>query len=152
MSTTPIVMSEDDIALATQAEEYIKEFEQEDIATSHIIHGNVYSRTILLKRDTTLAGALIKVPTILILSGDASVYIGSDVLHYVGYNVIVGYPNRKQIIHAESDVYVTMIMSTDAKSIKEAEIEFTDDWERLMSAQPDAENEVTITNIEKRSK
>ena len=78
-----------------------------------------------------ITGALIKVPTILVVSGDTHVYCGEEFKHLVGYNILAADPNRKQIFVAIKDTDLTMLFSTTAKTVKEAEEQFTDEWQSL---------------------
>lgn len=145
MTNAIAAMNDTQIDIAYKAEEFIKEFEQVDIETNHIIHGGMYSRTILLRRGVTLSGALIKIPTLLILSGDIHIYIGDDVKHFIGYNIIPASKNRKQIMTANTDTYVTMVFATDSGTIDDVEKEFTDEWESLISSKDGSLNTITIT-------
>lgn len=119
------------------------------IPISHTLHGGVYTRTLLLpvKGDLkgVLTGALIKIATTVIVSGDVIVFVGDDTIRLRGYNVIPASANRKQAFIALTDTYITMIFETKAKTIKEAEDEFTDDGLLLTSRLPDAVNNIVIT-------
>ena len=47
---------------------------QLELVTEHVLHGGMYARTIRMPAGYALAGALIKIPTILIINGDAGVW------------------------------------------------------------------------------
>ena len=141
-----ISMDERSLLAASEMEREILKHEQADIGTVHTIHGGVYTRTIKMEADSILAGALIKIPTTLIVQGDCKIFVGDDkVVELRGHNVIPASSNRKQVIMAITDVYITMVFSTDARSVNEAEMEMTDDYERLMSRMEGSQNKVTIT-------
>lgn len=107
---------------------------QSDIATQHIIHGGMYARTITIPAGVLLTGSLIKLATMLIFNGHAIVYTGDDQsITLVGYNVIAASAGRKQVFMAIQDTELTMIFPTDAKTVEEAEMQFTDDYELLLS-------------------
>lgn len=117
--------------------------EQHDIPTQHVIHAGMYARTIKLPAGVMLTGALIKIPTTIIVHGVASVYTGADVITLNGYHVIPASAGRKQVFMAHEDTMITMIFPTTAQTVEEAEQQFTDEYELLLShRQP--ENEFTI--------
>ena len=118
---------------------------QIDIETDHVIHAGMYSRTIMIPAGALLTGALIKIATTLIISGEVIVYIGDESIDLKGYNVFPAWANRKQAFLAKTDTYVTMVFPTAAKSIEEAEAEFTDDADKLMSRRDTSINKLSIT-------
>ena len=139
-------MSSQDIGIAIQAEEEILNMpNQVLVPTHHTLHGGVYTRTIKMNEGEILSGALIKVATTLIVQGELSVYIGSEVNHLEGYSIIPALKNRKQVMYARGDCWITMIIGTSVKSVEEAEEEFTDDYLRLMSRLDDSVNTYNIT-------
>lgn len=93
----------------------------------------MYARTIRLDAGIVLTGALIKIPTLLIFNGHADVWVGDGWLEMKGYGLIVGSAGRKQVFITRSCVEMTMIFPTQAKTVEEAEREFTDEYEKLMS-------------------
>jgi len=107
--------------------------EQEDIPTEHLIHGGMYSRTIHMPAGTVLTGALLKLPTVLVVAGDCAVFIGEETIELRGYSVLPGSAGRKQAFLAHTDVSMTMLFPTQAMTVAQAEQEFTDDYELLMS-------------------
>ena len=120
---------------------------QVSIPTSHIIHAGMYSRTIMVPAGVVIVGSLMKIATLLILSGDFVIYIDDVPNRLSGYNVFSGYKNRKQAGVAITDTYVTMIFPTSAKTVEEAEEQFTDETALLFSRYDDAVNHVTITGV-----
>ena len=107
--------------------------EQIDLATEHILHGGMYSRTIRLQPGVIITGALIKIPTMLIFKGHADVLLGDEWVEMNGSCVICGSAGRKQVFVTRSETELTMIFPTKAKTVEEAEAEFTDEAGRLMS-------------------
>jgi len=138
-------MTDDSINRVRALENLILEKPQTDIATTHSLHSGVYTRTIMIPAGVVLTGALIKIPTTLIVLGDTTVYIGDQARSLVGYNVLAASANRKQAFVAHTDTYITMIFKTDAKTVEEAEEQFTDEFARLSSRYPDALNNFIIT-------
>lgn len=137
-------------AMSTAAIDKVRQIEalalkmpQVDIGTQHIIHGGIYARTVMVPAKTMITGALIKVATLLIIQGDAIAYIGDKSLELRGYNILPASAMRKQAFIAQTDVYLTMIFATDVQGVKEAEEQFTDDSDSLISRH--MKNEIIIT-------
>lgn len=114
-------------------EQYLGAQPQVELETEHVIHAGMYARTILIPAGVVITGALIKVATLLVLDGNASVAIDGDVLNLHGRQVIPASAGRKQAILAHADTYLTMIFPTTATTVEAAEAEFTDEADRLMS-------------------
>jgi hypothetical protein len=108
---------------------------QIDIETAHVIHAGMYARTIMIPAGVTLTGALIKIATMLIVSGKALVFRGDKTIEIDGYNVLAASSNRKQAFYAVTDTWMTMIFPSNAADVAEAEAEFTDEVELLLSHQ-----------------
>lgn len=133
------------IDIASRAEESIKSLDRVQCVTQHTLHSGIYSRTLFMPKGSVVAGVIIQVPTTLILSGKMAVYIGEEVKHIDGYNVITTLGNRKQVVYAIEDSYATLLFKTNAKTIDEAEQDMTAEYDRLMSRSSDSVNIVTIT-------
>lgn len=116
--------------------------EQVPIKTDHVLHAGMYSRTITMPPGTPLVGALIKIPTIVITVGDGWVYVNGEWKEVKGYNVIPGSKGRKQAFYSTGALIITMIFPTCAKTVEEAEREFTDEHELLLSRRQPEMNEV----------
>lgn len=104
-----------------------------EIAISHTLHAGMYSRTAYLPAGVIITGALIKLPTILIVSGDVLAYTGNGAVRLTGYNVIEAGEYRKGAFVSLADTYLTMLFATDAKTVEEAEEQFTDEADNLQS-------------------
>jgi hypothetical protein len=118
--------------------------EQIPIFTEHLIHAGMYSRTITLPPDVRLTGALIKIPTMVIVVGCASVLVGNEKVEIEGYAVLPGSAGRKQVFESKGPLIITMLFPTQAKTVEEAEAEFTDEHELLLSRRQEL-NSVVIT-------
>lgn len=138
-------MSQAAIAKVTGLEAVLREHEQVKIFTDHVIHAGMYARTILVPAGVVLTGALMKIATVLIISGEFILYAGDEAVELNGYHVITGQPNRKQAGIARTDTWVTMIFPTDVKTIAEAEEAFTDEVDLLSSRLEGALNNIRIT-------
>lgn len=127
-------MSPESLALVEQYQQEALKQEQIPIETTHVLHAGLYLRTIMLPKDTVLSGALIKIPTVLIVSGHVTVFVGDEgTVEIQGYHVLQAHAGRKQIFRAHSDTYMTMCFATSASTVLEAEDEFTDEGNLLLS-------------------
>lgn len=116
---------------------------QAPIITYHLIHAGMYARTVTIPADAVITGALIKRATILILNGDATVATGEDSVRLTGYHVLPASAHRKQAFVAHADTQLTMLFPTSARDVEEAEAEFTDETDLLLSRRD--ENVINIT-------
>lgn len=114
-------------------EEFVLQLPQITIETSHQFHAGVYTRTILIPAGVVMTGALIKIPTTLIICGDVTVTVGDGSMRLTGYNVISASSGRKQIFYAHTDTHLSMIFATSCTTIEDAENEFTDESEKLQT-------------------
>ncbi|TAN29580.1 MAG: hypothetical protein EPN31_06230 [Castellaniella sp.] len=140
-----LAMSPQAVDKVRSLESELLKFPQVDIATDHVLHGGMYSRTICIPAGTVLTGAFVRVPTLLVFSGEATVNIGDVASTLTGYHVLAASAQRSQAIVAHADTHLTMVFATQAKTVEEAEAEFTDDVDMLMSRKLGAVNHVTIT-------
>lgn len=132
-------MQDTAVAKVYQFETLNLERPQVPIITHHNLHGGMYARTIMIPANIVLTGALIKIPTILIVSGHAIVYTGNESRELIGYHVLSASKNRKQVYLTKTDTHVTMVFPTEAESVLQAEEEFTDEGHLLMSRKEEGE-------------
>ena len=126
-------MSADTVSKVRELEAVALQMPQVDIHTEHTMHAGVYARTILVPAGVSITGAEIKIPTILILAGDALLYGDDGQVRVTGYHVMHGKEGRKQAIVALADTYLTMIFATSARTVEDVETEFTDEHAMLGS-------------------
>lgn len=134
--TRPILpaMTPTALDVVRRAEKFSKSCTQLPLSTHHVIHGGMYSRTINIPKNSFITGALIKRATLLIVNGDCSVFTGGDQpLCLKGYNVLPASAGRKQAFFAHKDTVITMLFPTQSKTVAEAEEEFTDETDLLVS-------------------
>ncbi|HEX7386253.1 MAG TPA: hypothetical protein VF285_03120 [Castellaniella sp.] len=139
-------------AMSAQAVAQVRELEsitaqcpQVAVQTRHLIHAGMYARTIRVPAGMVLTGVLIRVPTIVIVSGDCTAYVGDEFVELRGYHVLAGSAGRKQVFVTHEETDITMLFPTDARTVEEAEDEFTDEPDLLMSRHDDKRNQVYIT-------
>jgi hypothetical protein len=100
--------------------------------TEHMLHGGIYTRTIRLPAFTAIVAVMIKVPTSLIFAGEADIYTNGDLVRVNGYSVLPGSAMRKVAAVTYSPFAVSMLFATTAKTVEEAEKEFTDEFDLLV--------------------
>ena len=105
--------------------------EQFDLPLLHVLHGGMYVRSLFMPAGTIITGALIRIPTTVIVVGDAIVWLGDAERRVSGHTILPASANRKQGFHAISNVHLTMLFPTAAKTVAEAEQEFTAEADRL---------------------
>lgn len=106
---------------------------QVSIGTDHVFHAGLYARTVLVPAGVMITGVLIKIPTVLIVSGDAIVHAEGGPLELHGYNVLPASAGRKQAFVALTDTHLTMIFGTSASDVDAVEREFTDELDKLVT-------------------
>lgn len=121
------------IAKVEQLEAAIKELPQIEIKTDNLFHAGMYARTVKIPAGAIITGTIIKIPTILIISGHCVFHIDGAPKEFDGYNVFAAKAVRKSALVALSDVHMTMLFPTDAKTVYDAEQEFTDEGDNLIS-------------------
>jgi hypothetical protein len=109
-------------------------YPQAVLQTSHEFHAGVYARTVFLPAGMMITGALIKIPTLVTTSGDLLCYTDNGVVELEGYRVLKAAAHRKQIFVAKKDSFITMIFATTATTIEDAEREFTDEYDLLLTS------------------
>jgi hypothetical protein len=118
---------------------------QVPIPTQHVLHGGLYARTVFVPAGVMITGVLVKIATLLVVQGEATVFVGGLPLELSGYTVLPASAGRKQAFVARSDLFLTMVFPTDAQTVEEAERAFTDEAGALASRRERACNHVLIT-------
>lgn len=122
------------------------ELPQIDLDTRQVLHARAYTRTVCLPAGSRLTGALIKTATQVFVWGDVIVRLGDGASRRVtGHHIITASAGRKQVFDAIRETYITMVFGTLAQTDEEAEREFTDEFELLVTRRDGASNHVTIT-------
>jgi hypothetical protein len=126
-------MSDSQMAVAKQIELAIAELSQVELKHTHTLHAGIYARTLHIPAGVAVAGCVIKIETVLIVSGTGILYVGDGDLVINDYAILEGQPGRKQAFLAVTDCNLTMSFATNAKTVDEAEREFTDEFELLQN-------------------
>jgi len=106
---------------------------QVPIRTDHVLHAGMYARTVFVPAGVMITGVEIKIPTLLIIDGEAIVYADDKPMRLSGHNVLSCQAPRKQAFVAETDLRLTMVFPTAATTIEEAERQFSDEAHLLLS-------------------
>lgn len=126
-------MPKDALAKVKAFEEAIERAPQVQIVIDDWLHAGVYARTAYLPEGVVMTGAEIKCATLLMLTGDVTVFRGTDSVRLTGSNTIKAEAGRKSAFFAHADTTITMIFATNAATVEEAENEFTNEAHRLQS-------------------
>lgn len=115
------------LAVARNIESLLKACPQIYLEPEEHLHAGLYARTIRVPAGVVLTGALIKIPTLLIVSGEVMMSVGDQVKRYTGTNIFEGSAGRKTVFRAVDDVVITMAFASDASDFDEAVKQFTDE-------------------------
>ena len=137
-ATTP-----ESLEVLNHLEAEIRTMPQIEVRTEHVFHAGMYARTVRLDARVVIVSVLIKVPTMLTVSGKCRVFEGQSWHQFNGYHVIPAQAGRKMVYVTESPTDITMVFPTKAKTVEEAEREFTDEDDMLLSRQ--CGNDIVIT-------
>jgi hypothetical protein len=131
--------------IINQVEAKMRTMPQIQLKTEHILHAGMYARTVRLAARVAIVSVLIKVPTVLTVNGKCRVFAGGW-RDFDGYHVLPAEAGRKMIYITESPTEITMVFPSRATTIEEAEREFTDEGNLLLSRQM-SDDVVTITGV-----
>jgi hypothetical protein len=136
-------------ALETMArvEKKMRAMPQIHLHTEHVLHAGMYARTIHLAARVAITSVLIKIPTMIVVNGTCRVYAGDLWRDLDGFHVIPASAGRKMIYVTAKPTQITMIFPSHAKSVEEAERQFTDDAELLLSRSC-KDDTITITGVQ----
>lgn len=128
--------TKDDMALLMKMRGRIDELAEDSpcvFPTEQMLHAGCYVRTCVCPAGSILAGAVIKVPTVVIVHGVCSVTTGSKTLHVDGFAVLKGAAGRASVWRATTETTITMVYASSAVSCEAAEEEFTDEYQKLLT-------------------
>lgn len=126
-------------------EQWLGQLPQVELFTEHVIHAGLYARTVTIPKGVAITGALIKRATLLIVSGDVTVSGGAESFRMTGHNTLPASAGRKTAWFAHEETRLTMLFPTSARTVEDAEREFTDDADTLLSRRDPRFNDILIT-------
>jgi hypothetical protein len=104
----------------------------------HDFIAGMYARTLTMPPWTWLMGAHMKCPTMVITVGTGCALVGREWEMFGGYRRLEGSAGRKQIFASlDGPLIITMLFPTTATTVEDAEREFTDEHELLLSHRQD---------------
>lgn len=103
------------------------------IETEHHLHAGMYSRTIYVPKGAAVVGLTVKIPTQLICCGHFRITDGGVTKELRGVHILDGMAGRRAAVYAIENSSFTMCFATNAKTVEEAENEFTDEPDRLLT-------------------
>jgi hypothetical protein len=119
--------------------------QQLHFVTEHLLHAGMYTRTVHFPADSLIAAVLFKVATVLIIQGSAEVWSNGELIRVDGYTVVPCAAGRKIALVTRSDLSASMMFPTDAKTVEEAQKQFTDEYEMLVPLSAPGAHNVLIT-------
>lgn len=117
----------------TEILDYAMDLPQVNLPVEHFIYEGVYYRTVRVPKDVVIVGAILNIPTTVIISGNCVMGIGNTSVNLKGYHVFKGSKYRQQVFRALEETCITMIFRTDAKTVEDAEKEMTGEWNLLQN-------------------
>jgi hypothetical protein len=139
--------SADVMAQIAAIEEKMRGMEQIHPQMEHVLHGGMYARTCRLDAGVAIVSVLIKIPTMLIVNGGAYIFAGDRWYQIVGYQCMPASAGRKQVYVTFQPTEITMIFPSQARTVEDAEREFTDEPDALLSRQQDNHDIVVVTGV-----
>jgi hypothetical protein len=133
----------------------LKHLPQIPFKTEHRLHAGIYTRTVTIPappfggKATVCTGVLVKIPTQLIISGDVIVYMGEGEApaHVNGQRAFLGSAGRKQAFLSNGEYTMTMCFATDAKTVAEAEAQFTDEVDLLCPLSETERHDIIVGEV-----
>lgn len=104
-----------------------------EFPTESFFHAGCYARVCYVQPGAVLCGAVIKVPTIVVVCGHCHILTGGHVREVDGFAILRGAAGRASIFRAVTGTTITMIYASSAKTVDEAEQEFTDEYQQLLT-------------------
>lgn len=131
-----------------EREEALPEESQFRPQMEHVLHAGMYARTCRLDAGVAIVSVLIKIPTMLIVHGGAHVYAGNRWYIIDGYQCMPASAGRKQIYLTFRPTEITMVFPSKARTVEEAEAEFTDEAQALLSRRQDNGDITVATGVQ----
>jgi len=116
-----------------ELETYMLSMPQVDLETSHLVHGRMYARTILIPAGTLLTGAETKCDNICVVVGDITVTTDDGTVRLTGHHVIPARAGFKRAGIAHADTWWTTLIQTDEADVSAIERQMTDEVELLQT-------------------
>lgn len=109
---------------------------QIDLATSHLVHGGMYARTIFIPAGAILTGALTEMDNVCVMYGDITVTTDAGPQRLAGYHVLPASKGAKRAGITHADTWWTTLIPTDLAEIADIEAAMTTEADRLQTRNP----------------
>lgn len=119
-----------------EMEAMLVQLPQVDLQTSHVIHGGLYARTILIPAGTVLTGAQTARDNVCIVCGDIEVTTDEGVQRLTGFHVLPAKAGAKRAGVTHADTWWTTVFRTDATTVAECEDDVAAETEGLQTRNP----------------
>ncbi|MBU0593352.1 MAG: hypothetical protein KKH74_06390 [Gammaproteobacteria bacterium] len=116
-----------------QLEHHLLALPQVDLSTSHIVHGGMCARTIMIPAGTVLTGALTNIDNICVVHGDITVTTDKGLTRLTGFHVLPAAAGFKRAGVAHADTMWTTIWPTALEDIAAIEDEMTSESNMLQT-------------------
>lgn len=116
-----------------ELERHMLAMPQVDLATTHLAHGGMYARTIMIPAGTLLTGAQTNCDNICVVVGDISVTTDDGTVRLTGHHVIPARAGFKRAGLAHADTWWTTLMLTDEVEVERIEEQMTDEADMLQT-------------------
>ncbi|MFZ5565989.1 MAG: hypothetical protein ACOY95_03200 [Pseudomonadota bacterium] len=123
----------DDPEKVKALEEFALQQPQVDLQTSHVVHGGMCARTIIIPAGTVMTGALLNKDNIIVMVGDLIVTTAEGLRRLTGYHVLPVAKGFKRAGVILQDTYWTTFVRTDKTEIRDIEDEMTDESAQLQT-------------------
>ena len=143
--TTLAPASQSSINKVDRLTEAMLKMPQLQFVTEHLIHAGMYTRTLFFPAGTVCTAVFFKIPTVIIIVGRADIFSNDEVISVDGYTVVPGSAGRKIAVWAISRIGASMIFPTKAKTVEEAQEEFTDEVALLVPLSEKDRHRIVIT-------
>ena len=130
-----------------ELEKLLHTLPQSEPVMEHLLHAGMYFRTARVEANQVFTNVLVKIPTILIVNGSAAVNVNGRWHWLHGYSVLAASAHRKSVYLTRTATDFTMAFLSNAKTVEEAEREFTDESEQLLSRSQEGRDLVMITGV-----
>lgn len=120
-------------AAVSALEQHLLDLPQVDVGTTHLVHGGMYARTILIPAGTLLTGALTNQDNVCVVHGDITVTTDEGVQRLTGFHVLPARAGAKRAGVAHADTWWTTLWTTDLTDITEIETVLTDEADLLQT-------------------
>jgi hypothetical protein len=137
--------SQSSIAKVDALKKAMLKLPQLQFVTEHLLHAGMYTRTLFLPAGAVCTAVFFKIPTVIVIVGRADIFSNDDVISVDGYTVVPGSAGRKIAVWAISRIGASMIFPTKAKTVEEAQEEFTNEAELLVPLSEKNRHRIVIT-------